>query len=139
MPVVLAEVRETPLDVAEVLAAVSDPASGAQVVLVGTVRDHDGGRGVLDLGYSAHPGAAAVLREVAERFAARDGVLQVAVVHRVGDLVVGEVAVVAAVATAHRHLALTTCAELVDAVKAELPVWKRQRFLDGSHEWVNAC
>ena len=98
----LAELRSTPLSVAEVLAAVAHPAAGGQSVFVGTVRDHDEDRAVVSLDYSAHPTADEVIRAIAERIAAEPAVLGLAVVHRVGSLVIGDDAIVAAVATAHR-------------------------------------
>ena len=138
----MGEVRSTgvtadPLDVAAHLAAVAHPAAGAVVSFTGTVRDHDHGTGVTELHYQAHPTASRIVAEVAAEFAEREGVLAVAVTHRVGDLVVGDVAIVAAVSSAHRGLAFATCADLVDEVKARLPVWKRQVFTDGTDEWVN--
>lgn len=136
---VLAEVRDEPLSVAEVLAAVAHPAAGGQAIFVGTVRDHDNDKSVVALDYSAHPTAADVIRTVAAAVAAEDDVLAVAVVHRVGSLVVGDLAIVAAVSTAHRAQAFDSCRRLVDSVKHELPVWKHQVFADGSTEWVGSC
>lgn len=132
------QVGEAPLDVAEHLAAVAHPAAGAVATFVGQVRDHDpsvSGR-VVALEYTAHPDAGAVLGRVAAAHAARDGVLGLVVSHRVGRLAVGDVAMVAAVATAHRSLAFEVCADLVEAVKAELPVWKRELLADGTAVWV---
>jgi molybdopterin synthase catalytic subunit len=101
------------------------------------VRDHDDGKGVTLLEYEGHPTAAAILREVAEEIAADPQVYAVAVSHRVGVLQIGDVALVAAVSTAHRAAAFTACARLVDEAKARLPIWKRQVFTDGTEEWVN--
>jgi molybdopterin synthase catalytic subunit len=126
-----------PLDIAAHEAAVADAAAGAVVVFCGVVRDHDGGRGVTSLDYEGHPGAEAVLREVAAEIAADPDVYAVAVSHRVGRLAIGDTAIVAAVATAHRAQAFATCARLVDEAKARLPIWKRQVFTDGTDEWVN--
>jgi molybdopterin synthase catalytic subunit len=94
---------------------------------------------VVALEYSAHPDAPAVLRRLAEDAAAADGVLAVAVTHRTGLLHVGEPAVVVAVATAHRRLAFDACQRLVEVLKAELPVWKREVLADGSHVWVGSA
>ena len=135
----IAAISTQPLDVAAHTAAVADPAGGAIVSFTGVVRDHDHGRSVTALEYSAHPTAAAVVAHVAAEFAVRDGVLAIAVTHRLGDLVVGDLAIVVAVSAAHRHTAFTVCAELVDEVKKRLPVWKRQRFADGTDEWVNSA
>ena len=135
----IAAMSTQPLDVAAHTAAVADPAGGAIVSFTGVVRDHDHGRSVTALEYSAHPTAAAVVAQVAAEFAVRDGVLAIAVTHRLGDLVVGDLAIVVAVSAAHRQTAFTVCAELVDEVKKRLPVWKRQRFADGTDEWVNSA
>lgn len=137
----LAAVSTEPLDVAAHLAAVADPRSGAVATFVGQVRDHDPGveGEVAALEYSSHPDAPAVLARLADDAAARDGVLGVAVSHRVGRLAVGEPAIVVAVATAHRALAFEVCSALVEAVKAELPVWKREVLADGSHVWVGSA
>ena len=135
-----AAVVTEPLDVAEHAALVDDPAAGAVVTFAGVVRDHDGGRSVRGLEYSAHPTAATVVMTVAAEVAARaSGVRAVAVSHRVGTLAVGEVALACAVAADHRQAAFTTCAELVDEIKRALPVWKHQVFTDGSDEWVDSA
>jgi molybdopterin synthase catalytic subunit len=133
----IAEVHDTQLDLAAHEKAVADPRAGAVITFQGVVRDHDGGRGVTLLEYEGHPSAAAVLREVAEEIAADPTVYAVAVSHRVGVLRIGDVALVAAVSTAHRAAAFTACARLVDEAKARLPIWKRQVFTDGTEEWVN--
>jgi molybdopterin synthase catalytic subunit len=135
----LIAVQDTPLSVDQVLAAVSDPGSGGVSLFVGVVRDEDADRSVSALSYSAHPSAEDELRRVAKDVAAMPGVRAVAVVHRVGDLVVGDLAIVAAVACAHRGEAFTACRALVDTVKHEVPIWKHQRFTDGTEEWVGAC
>ena len=130
-------VSRDPLDVSRHEHAVVDPRAGARVVFCGVVREHDHGRQVVALEYVGHPTAADVLAEIAAQFAADPDVQAVAVSHRVGPLRIGDVALVAAVASAHRQEAFTTCARLVDEVKARLPIWKRQVFADGSDEWVN--
>ena len=134
--VALAEVREVPLSVDEVLDAVRHPAAGAIATFIGVVRELDHGRGVDSLDYTAHPGAAQVIRGLAERLATERDVIRLAVVHRVGHLEIGDTAVVAAVSAAHRADALAVCRELIDAVKAGVPIWKHQIFDDGTDEWV---
>ncbi|MGX1773312.1 molybdenum cofactor biosynthesis protein MoaE [Nocardia brasiliensis] len=134
----LARISAQPLDAAEVEAAVTGPHYGAVVVFTGKVRDHDGGQAVAALEYSAHPEAERFLRKVCAELAAASG-LPVAAVHRVGELTIGDDAIVVAVAAAHRAEAFTACAELVDRIKHEVPIWKRQLFADGLSEWVNAC
>jgi molybdopterin synthase catalytic subunit len=130
-------VSDVPLDPAAHERAVADRRAGAVVSFLGVVRDHDHGREVTLLEYEGHPGAAAVLREVAAEVAAEPGVIAVAVSHRVGRLDIGDVALAAAVSSAHRAAAFAACARLVEEVKARLPVWKRQVFADGTDEWVN--
>jgi molybdopterin synthase catalytic subunit len=134
----LLALRETPLSVDEALAAVAAPAAGGTAVFVGTVRDDDAGRAVTSLGYSAHPDAAGALRRVAERVAADFPVTALAAVHRVGDLDIGDLAVVVAVACPHRAEAFAACRRLIDDLKHEVPIWKHQRFVDGTEEWVGA-
>jgi molybdopterin synthase catalytic subunit len=126
-----------PLDQASLAARVQDPRAGAIAVFVGQVRDHDPSvtGEVVALEYSAHPDADRVLAAIVARFAGPE-VLGVAVEHRIGRLGVGDAAIVAAVATAHRALAFEVCRAMVEAVKAELPVWKREVLRDGSHHWV---
>ena len=138
MTVVRSQVTEAVLDVAEHEAAVAHPAAGAVVSFAGVVRDHDGGRSVTRLVYEAHPSAADVVAAVAADIASDPAVYAVAVSHRIGPLEVGDVALAAAVSTAHRADAFTACARLVDEIKARLPVWKHQLFADGTDEWVNA-
>jgi molybdopterin synthase catalytic subunit len=134
---VLAAVSDTALDVAAHEAFVAHAGAGATVVFCGVVRDTDGGRAVVELEYQGHPSAEQVLREIATEFAAEPDVLALAVSHRVGTLAVGDVALVAAVATPHRREAFLLCGRLVDEVKHRLPIWKRQVFTDGTDEWVN--
>jgi len=135
----LTGLRETPLSVDEVLAAVGDPAAGGIAVFAGAVRDHDLGRPVTALSYSAHPSAADQLRAVAEQVAAKFDVHAVAAVHRTGDLAIGDLAVVVAVAASHRGTALDACRALIDELKATVPIWKHQRFAGGTSEWVNSA
>lgn len=132
----LTGIRTTDLHLGEVLTAVEDVRAGGVASFVGTVRSRDGGRDVASLGYSAHPTAAAVLADIAAEIAGRPGVVAVAVLHREGELGLGEVAVVAAVAAEHRREAFEGCALLVDELKARVPIWKHQRFGDGTDEWV---
>lgn len=141
--ITLAAVRDTPLSVDEVLAAVTDPRVGGTAVFVGTVRDHDHGRGVSELAYSAHPTVEAQLRSVMEKVLGDTSstgrpVVKMAAVHRVGDLEIGDIAVVVAAAAEHRQEAFEACRRLIDDLKAEVPIWKHQAFDDGENEWVGA-
>ena len=137
-PVRLCDLRETPLSVDEVLAALDDDASGGLTVFVGRVRDHDQGKGVVGLDYSAHPTALDTMREVCERVAADHEVHGIAAVHRVGSLAIGDVAVVVATSSAHRDTAFDASRQLIDTLKAEVPIWKHPRFRDGTEEWVGS-
>lgn len=141
--VVLTGLRDTPLSVEEVLAAVSRPGVGGTALFVGTVRDNDadpaGARGVTSLDYSAHPDAARVLAAVVTEVAtevAPGPVVLLAVLHRTGSLAVGEIAIVAAAGAAHRGEAFSACRRLVDEVKGRVPIWKREHLADGSATWV---
>ncbi|MEP9361665.1 molybdenum cofactor biosynthesis protein MoaE [Nocardioides sp. CN2-186] len=137
MPAVrLVDLRETPLDVAEVVAALDDDASGGLTLFVGRVRDHDHGKGVTGLDYTAHPTALAKLREVCDRVAEEYDVQGVAAVHRTGSLDIGDIAVVVATTSSHRGDAFAASRALIDTLKAEVPIWKHQRFGDGTDEWV---
>lgn len=141
--ITLASVRDTPLSVDEVLAAVSDPRAGGTAVFVGTVRDHDHGRDVARLAYSAHPTVEAQLRVVMEKVLSDTSVpgrpvVRMAATHRVGQLEIGDVAVVVAAAAAHRQEAFEACRRLIDDLKAQVPIWKQQNFEDGRSEWVGA-
>lgn len=132
----LVDIRETPLDVAEVLAAVEDDAAGGVTLFVGNVRDHDAEQAVDHLDYSAHPTALDRLRDVVEAVARRHPVTAVAAVHRVGRLAIGDAAVVVAAAAPHRGQAFDASRDLIDDLKATVPIWKHQVFADGNEEWV---
>lgn len=138
-PIRLLAIRETPLSVDEVFTAVGDSAAGGTTLFVGTVRNHDGGADVDALGYSCHPSAEAELRRVAEKVCADYPVRALAAVHRVGDLEVGDIAVVVAVSCPHRGEAFEASRQLIDTLKHEVPIWKHQKFSDGTEEWVGAC
>jgi molybdopterin synthase catalytic subunit len=132
----LIAVRESELSVDEVRAAVADPAAGGIALFAGAVRDSDHDRGVSGLSYSAHPSAVDELRRVAEVVAEKYPVIGIAAVHRVGDLAIGDLAVVLAVSCPHRAEAFDACRDLIDILKASVPIWKHQRFGDGTAEWV---
>jgi molybdopterin synthase catalytic subunit len=132
----LIDLREEALSVEEVHAALADPAAGGVTVFVGAVRDHDRDQGVVGLSYSAHPTAQQRLVEVVEQVAGRYDVIGLAAVHRVGDLDIGDAAVVVGASAAHRGEAFDACRALIDDLKMSVPIWKHQRFADGSDEWV---
>jgi molybdopterin synthase catalytic subunit len=132
----LIDVRESELSLDEVRAAVADPAAGGIALFAGAVRDSDHDRAVRGLSYSAHPSAVDELRRVAEVIAEKYPVIGIAAVHRVGDLAIGDLAVVLAVSCPHRAEAFDACRDLIDILKATVPIWKHQRFGDGTAEWV---
>lgn len=132
----LARITTSPLDPEAVRTAIADPAGGAISLFIGVVRNHDEGRTVSALSYSAHPSAAERLTEILSEYAARADVLAVGVEHRIGDLQVGDIAVVAGVTSAHRDVAFAVCSELIEEVKSEVPIWKNQTFIDGSNVWI---
>lgn len=134
--IAFSRVSDAVLDPSAHLDAVAGADAGASALFVGTVRDHDPDAAgeVVRLEYSAHPDAERILGEIA---AAVDGEgIRIAVSHRVGALDIGEAAIVCAVSSAHRADAFEICRELVERVKAELPVWKKQLEADGTAVWV---
>jgi molybdopterin synthase catalytic subunit len=134
----LVDIRDTPLEVAEVLAALDDEGSGGVTVFVGRVRDHDGGQDVTGLEYSAHPSALDKLRDVCAEVAASYDVSALAAVHRTGTLAIGDIAVICATATGHRGEAFEATRALIDTLKDVVPIWKHQTFADGTEEWVGS-
>lgn len=132
----LVDLRETPLDVAEVVAALDDEGSGGVTLFVGRVRDHDHGLHVRGLEYTAHPTALDALRRVCVAVAEEYDVHAVAAVHRVGRLAIGDIAVIVATTSAHRGTSFDASRALIDTLKADVPIWKHQQFSDGSEEWV---
>ncbi|WP_312855946.1 molybdenum cofactor biosynthesis protein MoaE [Nocardioides stalactiti] len=134
----LVGIQDEPLSVGDVLASLDDDAAGGLVLFVGRVRDHDSGKGVTGLQYSAHPSALDRLADVCDRVAEQYDVAGLAAVHRVGDLAIGDLAVVVATTSAHRGTSFEASRALIDTLKAEVPIWKHQLFVDGTEEWVGA-
>jgi molybdopterin synthase catalytic subunit len=135
----LIALRDAPLSVDEVHAAVMADEAGGIALFAGAVRDHDHGHAVTGLTYTAHPSAEAELRRVAERVAEKFPVQGIAAVHRVGDLRIGDLAVIVAASSPHRADAFDACRALIDELKATVPIWKHQRFGDGTSEWVGCA
>lgn len=132
-----------PISEDDAIAAVEGAEAGAVVSFRGVVRNHDGGQGVERLSYTAHPTASKAMLEVVatlldEYSEEASHPVRIWAAHRVGTLQVGDVALVCAVSAAHRGQAFTICSELVDRIKAGVPIWKEQLFSDGSVEWVGA-
>lgn len=132
----LARIGSTPLDVEALRLAITEPGGGAIALFVGIVRNHDDGKSVTALSYSAHPSASERLVEVLSKYAANAEVLALAVEHRIGDLQVGDIAVICGVTSAHREVAFAVCSALIEEVKIEVPIWKNQTFSDGSNAWI---
>jgi|tagenome__1003787_1003787.scaffolds.fasta_scaffold20894070_2 molybdopterin synthase catalytic subunit len=131
-----AEVVDTPLRVDPLIGEVSGGEVGGIALFLGVVRNVDGAAEVLSLDYTAHPSAEAVLLDCAGQVAEAHQVRAVAVAHRVGHLEVGDLAVVVAVGAVHRAAALEACRQLIDELKARVPIWKEQHFTGGVTEWV---
>ena len=134
----LLDIRDAPLSLDEVFDAVRDPAAGGVALFVGTVRAVDQEQAVEQLSYSSHPSALDRLTDVATRIADECDIVALAAVHRVGDLAVGDLAVVVAASAAHRVEAFEAGRRLIDELKAEVPVWKHQTYSDGEAIWVHA-
>jgi molybdopterin synthase catalytic subunit len=137
-PIRLLEIRESELSVDEVFALVRHPQAGGVAIFVGAVRDHDHGKSVTGLDYTAHPTVEATLHEVAAEVVEAYDVLALAAVHRVGALAIGDLAVVVAVACPHRGDAFGAARQLIDELKKRVRIWKHQNFDDGTEEWVGA-
>ena len=136
-----AEVRflltELPIAVAALAAELHDSAAGAELTFDGRVRNHNDGRAVSQLEYQAYPALAlATGRRILEEETARHGILRALAVHRTGPLVIGESAVWVGVASAHRGAAFDALRAIIERLKYELPVWKKETYADGSTEWV---
>ena len=128
-------ITEDVIDEAAVQAAVLSDTAGAVVMFHGIIRNHDGGQAVNSLDYSHHPEAQKFLENIIAEEETRTG-LRLAAVHRVGSLSIGDAALIAASAAPHRKEAFAAIENLVERIKAEVPIWKRQHFTSGSSEWV---
>lgn len=138
MSVIHTGIVETPISTAALEPDVLTDTCGAVVSFSGVIRDHDEGRGVARLAYESHPLAGDQIAEVAAEIVAKHPAVRLSVVHRVGALEIGDVALAAVVASPHRHDSFAACSELIDEVKARVAIWKHQFFADGGDEWVGA-
>jgi molybdopterin synthase catalytic subunit len=132
---VLARISERPLYADAFEEFVETDFSGAVVTFRGVIRNHDHGVAVTSLDYSAHPDAERFLLACCQQVSDETG-LRVAAGHRIGSLDIGDVALVATVAAAHRAEAFAACERLVELIKSTVPIWKRQYLADGATEWV---
>ena len=127
----------SPIGTQEVVESVRTPESGGTAVFIGTTRNQSRGRAVLTLEYEAYEPMALKIMELIEREACgRWPLQQVSIVHRLGRVEVGEASVVIAVSSAHRKEAFEACRFLIDRLKQDVPIWKREYFADGTVEWV---
>ncbi|MGH7481402.1 MAG: molybdenum cofactor biosynthesis protein MoaE [Longimicrobiales bacterium] len=136
-----ARITREPIDPLRLLTRVETPGVGAAILFVGLVRDVNEGRPVSGLHYEAYaPMAEKVLREIVDEAACRGSVVRaephLAVEHRVGELAVGEAAVVVAVSSRHREEAFDACRHVIEEIKRRLPIWKEERYMDGSADWL---
>ena len=136
---VYAIVTDAPVHIQELSKLVANPESGAVVTFCGDVRNHDGGKEVASLLYEIHPSAPEQIKLITQSVIGRFEIEKVAVAHRYGDIAIGETAFAVAVSAAHRQAAFDACSAIVNAVKDQLPIWKHQKFTDGSDEWVNCA
>lgn len=131
-----AELLDGPIDTGRVVAAVSGPGRGAVVIFLGTVRDHHAGRPVEKLTYSAYrPMALEGLRKIVADLEADAPGLRAAIVHRLGEVPVGEASVVIAIGSPHRAAAYDASRTALERLKAEIPIWKREHYADGEAAW----
>jgi molybdopterin synthase catalytic subunit len=133
----LTHVTPDVLSVDEALAHVADPAAGGTCVFVGTVRDHSDAGAVTGLSYEAWDElAVARFRELADEVAERWPIRRIALVHRTGELAVGEVSVIVAVSAPHRAEAFEACRHAIERLKRDVPIWKKEGLVDGDAHWV---
>lgn len=133
----VSRLTRAPIEIESLIRAVSAPALGGIATFLGLVRDHHGGRGVLRLEYSAYEAmaeteSARIVAEAESRWPAR-----VAVLHRLGELAIGDVAIGVAVASAHRAPAFEACRFIVEEMKHKVPIWKKEFYADGTVAWVD--
>ncbi|WP_216423404.1 molybdenum cofactor biosynthesis protein MoaE [Arcanobacterium phocae] len=133
--VIIARVQDTPISMSELEEAVTTDAAGAITSFCGRVRNHDHKKGVIRINYSAHPSASDIVKSIAHKVATEHGLHKIAVIHRVGQLDVGDVALGVAVSSDHRRESFSAVEDLVERIKLDLPVWKKQEFTDGTSEW----
>lgn len=132
----MVEITHSTIDVQSILGSVTNPESGAIDVFIGTTRNNAGGRGVLSLMYEAYePMALKIMAQLEDEARSRWPLHRVAIVHRLGRVDPAESSVVIAVSSAHRKEAFEACRFLIDRLKQDVPIWKKEQFVDGSEEW----
>jgi molybdopterin synthase catalytic subunit len=137
---VRAWITDHAIDTAEVLAAVGTPADGAALLFLGTVREENDGRPVRGMRYDAYAAMAeSVLEEIAREAGEQAGTERISVVHRTGELAIGDVSVAIAVSTPHRAEAFDAARYIIEQIKLRLPVWKHEHYTDGRSEWLDGA
>ena len=133
----LLRVTADPLDIDEVVAFVADPAAGGTCIFLGTVRDRSDAGGVTGLTYEAWDELALErLERLGEELLAAWPLRKAAILHRTGDLGVGEVSVVVACSASHRAEAFEACRRGIERLKADAPIWKKEHLMAGESHWV---
>ncbi|HCA79607.1 MAG TPA: hypothetical protein DEP53_07730 [Bacteroidetes bacterium] len=132
----MVEITHSTIDVQSIVGTVTNSESGAIDVFIGTTRNNSDGRGVLSLMYEAYePMALKIMAELEDEARSRWNLHRVVVVHRLGVVEAAEASVVVAVSSAHRKEAFDACRFLIDRLKRDVPIWKKERFVDGSEKW----
>jgi len=135
----LFRIVDGPIRLDQAMEAVAGPDRGAIATFHGTVRDHHAGRRVMRLEYHAYTAMAEeVLRQIGQEVRDRFGTDHLAILHRTGTLAIGETSVLIAVAAPHRAEALAACAYAIERLKAIVPIWKKEHYVDGS-AWIEGC
>jgi molybdopterin synthase catalytic subunit len=130
-------ITREPISSESVLSLVGGPGDGAIDLFLGVVRDQNEGAAVSGMHYDAYVEMAeSTLREIVEEAAALDGVGKVAAVHRIGELTIGEVSVAIASSAPHRAQAFAATRYVIEEIKKRLPVWKQERYLEGTERWL---
>jgi molybdopterin synthase catalytic subunit len=133
----VADLTRGPIAVERLIADASRPDCGAIALFLGTTRDHHGGRRVVRLAYEAHePMARAALERLEAEAVSRCGALRCHIVHRLGEVPIGEASVAVVVSAAHRAPAFEACRWAMDTLKRTAPIWKKEFFAEGDAEWV---
>jgi molybdopterin synthase catalytic subunit len=134
-----ARLTTQPIDANALLAELACRSDGAQLLFMGVVRDHHQSRPVLRIDYEAYePMARKELQRIAEQVAAKHALQRVLVVHRFGRHEIGDASIAVAIGSAHRGPGMDAVREIMDLVKKDVPIWKKEYFADGTIEWVLA-
>jgi molybdopterin synthase catalytic subunit len=132
------EITQNPIDHASITDRVRSNQAGAVCSFLGTVREMTGTRQTIALDYEAYPEMALkTMSDLEAEARARWPILELALVHRVGHLELGEISVVVVVSCPHRHQAFDACRWLIDTLKETVPIWKKEVWADGTEEWVH--